>query len=205
MYTYIQKQCTRIILFYFILINYNSNALFGNYLHLWGYQSVEVDDLITKLLISERTHGSFLFCFLFSAKAKKVIHKMPPSHFLDLRLVRTNLDKEGSKFQLEEHVVAGILEAWGLQESHYHCEFQHCLCNNIRWIKKSVFNLKCTSVFHVFKLSTDYEELWKGKNQIPAVIIRCLQKVHKVRFTVVKAQIFPTLTYGDYIILISTL
>ena len=149
MYTYIQKQCTRIILFYFILINYNSNALFGNYLHLWVYQSVEVDDLITKLLISERTHGSFLFCFLFSAKAKKVIHKMPPSHFLDLRLVRTNLDKEGSKFQLET-VVAGILEAWGLQESHYHCEFKHCLCNNIRWIKKSVFNLKCTSVFHFF-------------------------------------------------------
>ena len=36
---------------------------------------------------------------------------MPPSHFLDLRLVRTNLDKEGLKFQLDEHVVAGILEA----------------------------------------------------------------------------------------------
>ena len=116
---------------------------------------------------------------------------MPPSNIVDLRLVRTNLDKEGLKFQLEEHVVAGILEAWGLQESHYHCEFQHCLCNNIRWIKKSVFNLKCTSVFHVFKLSTDYEELWKGKNQIPAVIIRCLQKVRKVRFTVVKVRIFP--------------
>ena len=119
---------------------------------------------------------------------------MPPSHFLDLRLVRTNLDKEGLKFQLEEYVVAGILKAWGLQESHYHCEFQHCLCNNIRWIKKTVFNLKCTSVFHVFKLSTDYEELWKGKNQIPAVIIRCLQKVHKVRFTVVKA---PNFSYTD--------
>ena len=56
-----------------------------------------------------------------------------------------------------------------------------------------------------FKLSTDYEELWKKTNQIPAVIIRCLQKVRKVRFTVVKAQIFPKLTYGDYIILISTL
>ena len=46
----------------------------------------------------------------------------------------------------------------------------------------------------------------KEMNQIPAVIIRCLQKVRKVRFTVVvKAQIFPTLTYGDYIILNSTL
>ena len=52
-------------LFYFILINYNSNALFGNYLHLWGYRSVEVDDLITKLLISARTHASFLFFFFF--------------------------------------------------------------------------------------------------------------------------------------------
>ena len=71
-----------------------------------------MDDLISKLLISARTHGSFLFLFFFfSAKAKKVIHKMPPSHFLDLRLVRTNLDKEGLKFQLEEHVVAEILEA----------------------------------------------------------------------------------------------
>ena len=45
----------------------------------------------------------------------------------------------------------------------------------------------------------------KKTNQIPAVIISCLQRVRKVRFTVVKAQIFPTLTYGDYIILISTL
>ena len=35
---------------------------------------------------------------------------MPPSHFVDLRLVRTNLDKEGLKFQLEEHAVARILE-----------------------------------------------------------------------------------------------
>ena len=72
-------------------------------------------------------------------------------------------------------------------------------------MKKGVVNLKWTSVFHVFNLSTDYEELWKGKNQIPAVIIRCLQKVRKVRFTVVKVRIFPTLSYGDYIILISTL
>ena len=127
---------------------------------------------------------------------------MPPSHFVDLRLVRTNLAKEGLKFQLEEHAVAGILEAWVL---HYHCEFQHYLYNNISWIKKSVFNLKWTSVFHVFKLSTDYEELWNGKNQIPAVIIRCLQKVRKVCFTVVKVRIFPTLTYCEYIILISTL
>ena len=30
----------------------------------------------------------------------------------------------------------------------------------------------------------------KKTNQIPAVIIRCLQKVRKVRFTVVMAQIF---------------
>ena len=36
---------------------------------------------------------------------------MPPSHFVDLHLVRTNLDKESLKFQLEEHAVAGILEA----------------------------------------------------------------------------------------------
>ena len=57
----------------------------------------------------------------------------------------------------------------------------------------------------LIKLSIDYEELWKETNQIPAFIIRCLQRVRKVRFTVVKAQIFPTLTYGDYIILISTL
>ena len=35
---------------------------------------------------------------------------MPPSHFMDLRLVRNNLDKEGLKFQLEEHAVARILE-----------------------------------------------------------------------------------------------
>ena len=130
---------------------------------------------------------------------------MPPSHFVDLRLVKTNLDKEGLKFQLEEHAVARILEVWGLLGSHYHCESRHCLYNNMRWIKKSVFNLKCTSLLHLFKLSTDYEELWKKTNQIPAVIIRCLQKVRKVRFTIVKAQIFPTLTYGDYIILISTL
>ena len=59
--------------------------------------------------------------------------------------------------------------------------------------------------FNVFKLSIDYEELLKETNQIPAVIIRCLQRVRKVRFTVVKAQIFLTLTYDDYIILISTL
>ena len=44
----------------------------------------------------------------------------------------------------------------------------------------------------------------KKTNQIPAVIIRCLQKVRKVRFTVAKAQIFPILTYGDCIIFIST-
>ena len=56
---------------------------------------------------------------------------MPPSHFVDLRLVRTNLDKEGLKFQLEEHAVARILEVWGLQGNHYHCEFQHCLYNNM--------------------------------------------------------------------------
>ena len=49
--------------------------------------------------------------------------------------------------------------------------------------------------FNVFKLSIDYEELLKETNQIPAVIIRCLQRVRKVRFTVVKAQIFLTLTY----------
>ena len=58
---------------------------------------------------------------------------------------------------------------------------------------------------HVFKLSTDYEEFWKEKNQILTVIIRCLQKVRQVRFTVVKARIFPTPTYGDYMIFISTL
>ena len=128
---------------------------------------------------------------------------MPPSHFVDLRLVKTNLDKEGLKFQLEEHAVARILEVWGLLGSHYHCE--SLLYNNIRWIKKRVFNLNCTSVLHVFKLLIDYEELLKETNQIPAVIIRCLQRVRKVRFTVVKAQIFPTLTYDDYVILISTL
>ena len=49
--------------------------------------------------------------------------------------------------------------------------------------------------FNVFKLSIDYEELLKETNQIPAVIIRCLQRVRKVRFRVVKAQIFLTLTY----------
>ena len=47
------------------------------------------------------------------------------------------------------------------------------------------------SVLHVFKLSTDYEELWKKTNQIPAVIICGLQKVRKVCFIVVKAQLFP--------------
>ena len=118
---------------------------------------------------------------------------MPPSHFVDLRLVKTNLDKEGLKFQLEEHAVARILEVWGLLGSHYHCE--SLLYNSMRWIKKRVFNLNCTSVLHVFKLSIDYEELLKETNQIPAVIIRCLQRVHKVRFTVVKAQTFLTLTY----------
>ena len=128
---------------------------------------------------------------------------MPPSHFVDLRLVKTNLDEEGLKFQLEEHAVARILEVWGLLGSHYHCE--SLLYNNIRWIKRRVFNLNCTSVLHVFKLLIDYEELLKETNQIPAVIIRCLQRVRKVRFTVVKAQIFPTLTYDDYVILISTL
>ena len=49
----------------------------------------------------------------FSSRAKKVIQEMPPSHFVDLRLVKTNLDKEGLKFQLEEHAVARILEVWG--------------------------------------------------------------------------------------------
>ena len=39
---------------------------------------------------------------------------MPPSHFVDLRLVKTNLDEEGLKFQLEEHAVAKILDVWGL-------------------------------------------------------------------------------------------
>ena len=154
------------------------------------------------LLISARNHGSFL---IFFSWAKKVIHEMPPSHFVDIRLVKTILNKEGLKNQLEEHAVARILEVCGLLESHYHCESRHCLYNNMRWIKKSVFNLKCTSLLHLFKLSTDYEELWKKTNQIPAVIIRCLQKVRKVRFTVVKAQIFPSLTYSDYITLISTL
>ena len=141
--------------------------------------------------------------WFFSSRAKKVIHEMPPSHFVDLRLVKTNLDKEGLKFQLEEHAVARILEVWGLLGSPYHCE--SLLYNNMRWIKKSVFNLNCLSVLHVFKLSIDFEELWKETNQIPAFIIRCLQRVRKVRFTVVKAQIFPTLTYDDYVILISTL
>ena len=73
---------------------------------------------------------------------------MPPSHFVDVRLVRTNLDKEGLKFQLEEHAVARILEVWGLLGSPYHCE--SLLYNNMRWIKKSVFNLNCLSVLHVF-------------------------------------------------------
>ena len=87
--------------------NYDSNALFGNLLHLCGYQGVEVDDLISILLISTRNNGSF---FIFFSRAKKVIQEMPPSHFVDLRLVKTNLDKEGLKFQLEEHAVARILE-----------------------------------------------------------------------------------------------
>ena len=88
--------------------NYNSNALFGNYLNLCGYQGVEVDDSISILPISVINHASFLI--FFSSRAKKVIHEMPPSHFVDVRLVRTNLDKEGLKFQLEEHAVARILE-----------------------------------------------------------------------------------------------
>ena len=154
------------------------------------------------LLISATNHGSF---FIFFSWAKKVIHEMPPSHFVDIRLVKTIMDKEGLKFQLEEHAVARILEVWGLLESHYHWESRHCLYNNMRWIKKSAFNPKCTSVLYVFKLSTDYEELWKRMSQIPAVTIRCLQKVRKVRFTVVKAQIFPSLTYSDYTTMISTL
>ena len=92
-------------------------------------------------------------------------------------------------------------------EDYWVCQYQceSLLYKNMRWIKKSVFNLNCSSVLHVFKLSIDYEELWKETNQIPAFIIRCLQRVRKVRFTVVKAQIFLTLTYDDYIILISTL
>ena len=57
---------------------------------------------------------------------------MPPSHFVDIRLVKTILDKEGLKFQLEEHAVARILEVCGLLESHYHCESRHCLYNNMR-------------------------------------------------------------------------
>ena len=113
------------------------------------------------------------FLFFFS-RAKKVIHEMPPSHFVDLRLVKTNLDKEGLKFQLEEHAVARILEVWGLLGSHYHCESRHCLSNNMRWIKKSVFNLKCTSVLHVFKLSPDYEELWKKRiKSLPLLLVAC--------------------------------
>ena len=99
---------------------------------------------------------------------------MPPSHFVDLRLVKTNLDKEGLKFQLEEHAVARILEVWGLLGSHYHCESRHCLYNSMRWIKKSVFNLKCTSVLHVFKLSPDYEELWKKRiKSLPLLFVAC--------------------------------
>ncbi|XP_022778185.1 GFP-like fluorescent chromoprotein amFP486 [Stylophora pistillata] len=35
---------------------------------------------------------------------------MPPSHFVDLRLTRTNLDKEGLAFKLEEYAVARVLE-----------------------------------------------------------------------------------------------
>ena len=88
--------------------NYNSNALFGTCLHLCGYQGVGVDDSISILPISAGNHGAFLI--FFSSRAKKVIHEMPPSHFVDLRLVKTNLDKEGLKFQLEEHAVARVLE-----------------------------------------------------------------------------------------------
>ena len=87
--------------------NYNSNALFGNCLLFCGYQGVEEDDSISIIPISARDHWSFLI--FFSSRAKKVIHEMPPSHFVDLRLVKTNLDKEGLKFQLEEHAVARIL------------------------------------------------------------------------------------------------
>ena len=54
----------------FILIaydhNYNSNALFGNYLHLCGYQGVELDDSISILPISVINHASFLIFFLQS-------------------------------------------------------------------------------------------------------------------------------------------
>ena len=88
--------------------NYNSNALFGNCLHLCGYQGVEVDDSIFILPISAKK--SRIIIDFFSSRAKKVIHEMPPSHFVDLRLVKTNLDKEGLKFQLEEHAVARVLE-----------------------------------------------------------------------------------------------
>ena len=46
--------------------NYDSNALFGNLLHLCGYQGVEVDNLISILLISTRNNGSFFIFFLQS-------------------------------------------------------------------------------------------------------------------------------------------
>ena len=79
--------------------------------------------IITNLRLPERRSRWYLnFSFqqelkdhsrFFSSRAKKVIHEMPPSHFVDLRLVKTNLDKEGLKFQLEEHAVARILEVWG--------------------------------------------------------------------------------------------
>ncbi|RMX56441.1 hypothetical protein pdam_00008795, partial [Pocillopora damicornis] len=63
----------------------------------------------TKYLLVEG--GKMLKCrYENNYRAKKVIHEMPPSHFVDVRLVRTNLDKEGLKFQLEEHAVARILE-----------------------------------------------------------------------------------------------
>ena len=60
-------------------------------------------------------------------------------------------------------------------EDYWVCQYQceSLLYKNMRWIKKSVFNLNCSSVLHVFKLSIDYEELWKETNQIPAFIIRC--------------------------------
>ena len=44
----------------------------------------------------------------------------------------------------------------------------------------------------------------KENEPIPAVIICGLQKVRKVRFTVVKAQVFPSLTCGNDMIFIET-
>nr|XP_058958347.1 GFP-like fluorescent chromoprotein amFP486 [Pocillopora verrucosa] len=65
-------------------------------------------DTIMYLLVEG---GKMLKCrYENNYRAKKVIHEMPPSHFVDLRLVKTNLDKEGLKFQLEEHAVARVLE-----------------------------------------------------------------------------------------------